>query len=73
VFDLLGDFNNDGQAAQYVSGSDYFIWQQQNGQSGPNSGPSQLAADADDDGDVDVDDLAVWRDNYGNTLTLLGV
>ncbi|MEX0613041.1 MAG: S8 family serine peptidase [Pirellulales bacterium] len=71
IFELLGDYNNDGvtdQQAADVDASDWVIWQSQNGQSG-----SDLAADGDDDGDVDQDDYNVWASNFGTTLMLYGV
>ena len=65
VFDLWGDFNGDGVSDASVSGSDYLIWQQQNGMTGSN-----LAADADDDGDVDGDDYDIWDANYSFSLDI---
>jgi hypothetical protein len=64
LFDLLGDYNGNGLAGGtaddgYVNGRDFLEWQR--------FSPS---ADGDDDGDVDGDDLAIWQNNYGNTLTL---
>lgn len=71
VFDLIGDFNNDGQADYgSVSSADYTIWQNQNGSSGA---WEQYSADADDDGDVDEDDYDLWVANFGHTLTLAGI
>jgi hypothetical protein len=69
VFDLLGDYNNDGEADYGgVSAADYTIWQNQNGASG---GLEQFSADGDDDGDVDADDYDVWAANYGHALDLV--
>jgi hypothetical protein len=51
-----------------VDGGDYLIWQVQNSSSGGN-----FAADADDDHDVDADDLAIWSDGYGDLLLLINV
>ena len=71
VFDLLGDFNHDGQADfGSVSAADYTLWQNQNGSSGA---WEQFSADADDDGDVDADDYAIWSANFGHTLALFNV
>jgi hypothetical protein len=71
VFDLLGDYNNDGQADYgSVSAADYTIWQDQNGSSGA---WEQFSADADDDGDVDQDDYDVWQQNFGHSMQLLDV
>jgi hypothetical protein len=71
VFDLLGDYNNDGEADYgSVSAADYTIWQNQNGSSG---GLEQFSADGDDDGDVDAADYDIWHDNYGHALDLVDV
>ena len=66
VFDLWGDFNGDGESDANVDGSDFLIWQQQNGMTG-----SSLAADANDDGDVDSADYDIWDECYGNSLELI--
>jgi hypothetical protein len=67
VFDLIGDFNQDGQTDfGSVSAADYTIWQVQNGSS---EAWEQFSADA----DVDADDYDEWYDNFGNTLTLAGI
>jgi hypothetical protein len=71
VFDLLGDYNGNGVTTQdngWVEGSDWMIWQQQLGSTGPN-----LSADGDDDGDVDGADLTVHTAHYGNTLEVIGI
>jgi len=74
IFDLLGDFNNDGQAQQGVSGSDFFVWQQQNGSGSQSSSNwNQYTADADDDGDVDQDDKDIWSLYNGNSLSLFDI
>ena len=71
VFDLLGDFNSDGQAdANFVSAADYTIWQDQNGSTGDYE---EFSADADDDGDVDQADYNLWAANFGHTLELFDV
>jgi hypothetical protein len=71
VFDLLGDFNHDGEAdAGNVSSADYTIWQDQNGSVGAYE---QFSADANDDGRVDSADYAIWSQNYGHTLQLSDV
>ena len=72
VFELLGDFDNDGFAGgQSASGSDFMVWQQQNGDGSVD--PSEWekhSADANDDGLVNQVDKNIWSENYGNTLTL---
>ncbi|QEG37405.1 hypothetical protein [Bythopirellula goksoeyrii] len=71
IFDLLGDFSDDGISSPYdgdVDGGYYFIWQQQNGSIG-----GTYSADADDDGDVDGDDLDIWSDHYNNTLDIFDI
>jgi hypothetical protein len=74
VFDLIGDFNQDGQSDQLVSGSDYLEWQRQYGSgSVAPSNWEQFSADADDDGDVDSADQALWSSYYGNTLDLFDI
>ena len=71
VFDLLGDYNHDGQADYgSVSAADYTLWQDQNGSSG---GFEQFSADGDDDGDVDADDYDIWTANFGHTLDLFAL
>jgi hypothetical protein len=63
VFDLLGDYNNDGEAdAGAVSSADYTIWQDQNGSVGL---PEQFSADGDDDGDVDQADYTLSSQHFG--------
>lgn len=75
VFDLLGDYNDDGQADHNnVSAADYTIWQDEEGSGSGTSADWELfAADGDDDGDVDQDDYDVWDAHYGNTLDLFDV
>lgn len=71
VFDLLGDYNDGGQANYgAVSSADYTIWRDQNGSV---SDLEQFAADGDDDGDVDQDDYTIWQQNFGHTLKLIGL
>jgi hypothetical protein len=71
VFELMGDYNNDGvtddQPAD-VDAADYIIWQNQDGQIGSN-----LAADGNDDGRVNELDYDVWQGNFGKTLMLWGI
>lgn len=68
IFDLLGDFNGDGQTDDGLVGlADFSIWQAQNGSTGA---WEEFSADGDDDGDVDADDYAIWVQHYGNTLDL---
>jgi hypothetical protein len=74
VFDLIGDFNQDGQADQTVNGSDFLAWQTQNGSGSVDPANwEQFSADADDDGDVDGADQALWSAYYGNTLDLFDI
>lgn len=71
VFDLLGDYNNNGEAdAGAVSSADYTLWQDQNGLVGL---PEQFSADGDDDGDVDQADYNLWSQYFGKTLQTIGV
>lgn len=71
VFDLLGDYNHDGQPDfNYVSSADYTIWQSQNGSTGDYE---EFSADGDDDGDVDQDDYNIWLQNFGQALQLFDV
>lgn len=71
VFDLLGDFNHDGETdANNVSSADYTIWQDQNGSVGAYE---EFSADANDDGHVDAADYAIWSQNYGHTLQVFDV
>ena len=58
VFDLLGDFNSDGQ----VDGLDFNLWD--------NGDP---LADANGDGVVDSEDFDVWDANRFNILSLINV
>jgi hypothetical protein len=64
VFELLGDYNSD----RSVNTADWVVWQK-----------GAILADGDDDGDVVADDddldgtdddLSVYSQNFGNTLTL---
>jgi hypothetical protein len=64
TFELVGDYN----LSRSVDAADYVVWQEQNGQTG-----SGLAADGDDDGDVDDSDKAVRDAHFGNTLAVDGV
>lgn len=75
VFDLLGDYNNDGQADyNNVSSADYSVWSDSNGSgSGTSADWEVFAADGDDDGDVDQDDYNLWNNHFGNTLNLFDV
>jgi hypothetical protein len=70
VFDLLGDFNHDGQADYgSVSATDYTIWQDQNGV----SSAFEHYADDDDDGAVNSADYTIWSQNFGHALQLFDV
>jgi hypothetical protein len=71
VFQLLGDYNNDGiidNDPYNVDSSDYITWAKQNGQSGPN-----LSADGNDDGVVNSLDRDLWSQHFGTQLTLYGM
>ena len=61
---VTGDFNGNGT----VDGSDFLLWQQQAGLSGP-----MLAADANGDETVDTLDLDVWRTALGATAASTAV
>jgi hypothetical protein len=67
VFELLGDYNNDGLIAPPadVDGSDYVVWRRQEGMTG-----TGLGADGNEDGTVNQADFDLWADHYGNTLML---
>lgn len=56
------DFNGDLK----IDGADWLIWQRNQG--GP-AGATVAQGDANDDGVVDADDLAVWRTQFGTTLS----
>lgn len=58
------DFNGDG----IVSGSDFLTWQIGFGTTAPNGAKSD--GDADNDFDVDADDLSIWISQYGSTTPL---
>jgi hypothetical protein len=62
VFELIGDYDDDGYSNRNVDQSDYAVW-----------AAGLLAADGDDDGDVDDDDYDIWVEHFGNSLTLDGV
>jgi hypothetical protein len=72
IFELLGNYNVDDNGDTIpdqpaaVTAADYTLWALLNG-------TSDLRADGDDDGDVDLADYDVWEENFGNTLSLLGV
>jgi len=54
-----GDFNADGM----VDATDYAIWRNALGQTGPG-----LAADADGNGVIDTGDYTIWQSQFGATL-----
>lgn len=64
VFELVGDY--DGNRS--VGTIDYYAWLSQQGLSG-----TDLAADGDDDGDVDANDYNLWLQNNGHTLVVSDV
>jgi hypothetical protein len=45
-----------------VDGADFLVWQRGRGITGTGT---NMTGDADDDDDVDADDLAIWRDQFG--------
>jgi predicted outer membrane repeat protein len=70
VFDLLGDYNDDG----LVDVADYNIRTLQNGSGSGTSADWEIySADGDDDGDVDSADNTVWATYYGSSLDLFDV
>ena len=52
----------------YYDLPDEVLWQELLNQMGPG-----LAADGDDDGDVDADDYTIWSQYFGNTLDFFDV
>ncbi|MBX3425773.1 MAG: lamin tail domain-containing protein [Pirellulales bacterium] len=65
IFDLVPaapPLDADFDDSTLVDGSDFLIWQRNNGTT---SGATNSQGDADLDGDVDADDLAAWTSNYG--------
>jgi hypothetical protein len=70
VFDLLGDYSDDG----LVNAADYTVRVDQNGSgSGTPVDWEVYTADGDDDGDVDTADHTVWSTYYGSSLDLFDV
>ena len=69
VFDLLGDFDGNGN----VGGNDALEWQRQFNSGVGNPQLETFSADGDDDGDVDGDDLDVFGANYDNWLYLFDI
>jgi hypothetical protein len=67
VFELLGDYNNDGVTSFSpgdVDSADYVIWNNTQGST------TDLRADGDDDGIVDADDYSVWISHFSYQLML---
>lgn len=60
---LAADFDNDGD----VDGSDFVIWQQNNGIT---AGATKMDGDANGDGMVNQVDLMIWSQQYGLTSPL---
>jgi hypothetical protein len=58
---MAGDFNGDGA----VDAADYIVWRKY-------EGTNNVWADGDGNGSVGPEDLALWRANYGSTLTSAG-
>ncbi len=68
VFELIGDYNNNGITNQQqadVNTADVVVWISQNGLMGSN-----LAADGNDDGVVNEADCDLWNSHFGNWLML---
>lgn len=70
VFDLLGDFDGDGDVDPAMPLDDGEIWDNQFSSSGA---WEEFAADGDDDVDVDMYDEDIWAQNLGHTLQLTNV
>jgi hypothetical protein len=68
VFELLGDF--DGNLVNNLTQVDVTDLNMLQAQYGYNGVLGQYAADGDEDGDVDGDDLSILLSHFGNTLTL---
>jgi hypothetical protein len=65
VFELLGDYNNDGEADYgSATSADYTIWADTLGST------TDLRADGNDNGIVDQADWQVWYDHFGRTLDI---
>jgi predicted outer membrane repeat protein len=70
VFELLGDYNDDGVtdvSPSDVDTSDYIVWRDTEGSM------TDLSADGDDNGIVDDADYQLWQGNFGWTLMLHGI
>ncbi len=72
VFDRWGDFDDNGPGNPHgngvVDGADQLEWSRQANTVG--TWQHNSSADADDDGDVDGDDLALWNNSSGNLYAL---
>ena len=55
---LTADFDNDGDA----DGADFLAWQRSNGLA---TGATKAQGDANSDGAVNADDLALWKSQFG--------
>jgi hypothetical protein len=64
VFELIGDYNED----DHVNNADDLAWDVYEGSTGSN-----LPADGDDDGDVDLDDRDLTEYYFGTSLDLSDV
>jgi hypothetical protein len=73
VFELVGDYDNNGSTFTDVGGTDFFVWQSQTGSGTAGVTLEMFSADGDDDGDVDNADLDVWNEHYGHVFGLLNV
>ncbi len=67
IFELLGDYDDDGLSNGAVGSEDYTIWRDTLGST------TDLRADGDDNGTVQQADWNVWINHWGNTLTRVGV
>lgn len=68
AFELLGDYNNDGEADYgSVSSADYSIWASTLGST------TDLRADGDDDGTVNQGDYNIWFNHFSRTMSIANV
>jgi hypothetical protein len=70
VFELLGDYNDDGVtdvSPSDVDTSDYIVWRNTEGST------TDLRADGNDNGIVDQADYQLWQGYFGWTLMLHGI
>jgi predicted outer membrane repeat protein len=67
IFELLGDYDDNGISDGAVGSEDYTIWQDTLGST------LDLRADGDDNGTVQQADWQVWNDHFNHTFTRVGV